>query len=60
MALMKEVATHALLGKDPLNTDLLLKQVEWILAGNLHVLAHIDYALYDLKGKILNLPVYQF
>jgi len=59
MALMKEVASHALMGQDPLNIDLVLKQVEWILAGNLHVLAHIDYALYDLKGKILNLPVYQ-
>ena len=59
MALMKEVASFALMGQDPLNIDLVLKQVEWILAGNLHVLAHIDYALYDLKGKILNLPVYQ-
>jgi len=59
MALMKEVSSHALLGQDPLNTDLLMKQVEWILGGNLLVLAHIDYALYDLKGKILNLPVYQ-
>jgi len=59
MALMKEVASLALLGQDPLNIDLVLKQVEWILAGNLHVLAHIDYALYDLKGKILNVPVYQ-
>lgn len=59
MALMKEVASEVLLGKDPLNTDLLLSQVEGFLASNLRTLAHFDYALYDLKGKILNVPVYQ-
>ncbi len=59
MALMKEVASAVLLGQDPLNTDRLLSQVEGILAGSLHILAHFDYALYDLKGKILNVPVYQ-
>jgi len=59
MALMKEVASAVLLGQDPLNTDRLLSQVEGILAGSLHILAHFDYALYDLKGKILNTPVYQ-
>jgi len=59
MALMKEVASEALLGQDPLNTDRILSQVEGILAGSLHILAHFDYALYDLKGRILNVPVYQ-
>ncbi len=59
MALMKEVASAVLLGQDPLNTDRLLSQAEAILAGSLHILAHFDYALYDLKGKILNTPVYQ-
>jgi L-Ala-D/L-Glu epimerase len=59
MALMKEVASEVLLGQDPLNTDRLLSQAEGILAGSLHILAHFDYALYDLKGKILNIPVYQ-
>jgi L-alanine-DL-glutamate epimerase-like enolase superfamily enzyme len=59
MALMKEVASAVLLGQDPLNTDRLLSQAEAILAGSLHILAHFDYALYDLKGKRLNTPVYQ-
>jgi L-alanine-DL-glutamate epimerase-like enolase superfamily enzyme len=59
MALMKEIASEVLLGQDPLNTDRILSQVEGIVAGSLHILAHFDYALYDLKGKILNVPVYQ-
>ena len=28
-------------------------------AKDFHVFAHFDHALYDLKGKILNLPVYE-
>ena len=26
---------------------------------NYYILSHFDHALYDLKGKILNLPVYE-
>src|SRR4030042_1072199 len=59
MALMKDLASEVLLGKDPLNTEAILSQVESMVGGNWPVLAHIDYALYDLKGKILNVPVYQ-
>jgi L-alanine-DL-glutamate epimerase-like enolase superfamily enzyme len=59
MALMKEVASEVLLGQDPLNTDRILSQVEGVLGDNTWTLAYFDYALYDLKGKILNAPVYQ-
>jgi L-alanine-DL-glutamate epimerase-like enolase superfamily enzyme len=59
MALMKEVASTVLLGQDPLNTEKLLAQTEGVLGGNLAILAHFDCALYDLKGKILNVPVFQ-
>lgn len=58
MALMKDVASEVLLGRDPLNTDLILSQVENRIFQNWAVLAHFDYALYDLKGKILDIPVY--
>jgi L-alanine-DL-glutamate epimerase-like enolase superfamily enzyme len=59
MALMKEVAREVLLGQDPINTNRILGQVEGMLGGNTWLLAYFDYALYDLKGKILNVPVYQ-
>lgn len=58
MELMKDVASAVLLGQDPLNTDLLLNRIEARIFENWAVLAHFDYALYDLKGKILNVPVY--
>jgi len=47
------------LGQDPLNTERILSRIDVVLAGNWRTKAHIDYALYDLKGKILNVPVYQ-
>jgi L-alanine-DL-glutamate epimerase-like enolase superfamily enzyme len=59
MALMKDIASEVLLGQDPLNTDLILSNVERRIGQNWPVLAHFDYALYDLKGRILNIPVYQ-
>ena len=59
MAIMKDVASEVLLGQDPLNTDLILSHVEARIFQNWAVLAHFDYALYDLKGQILNVPVYQ-
>jgi L-alanine-DL-glutamate epimerase-like enolase superfamily enzyme len=59
MALMKNIASEVLLGQNPLNTDLLLSNVEGRVAQDWQVLAHFDYALYDLKGRILNVPVYQ-
>ncbi len=64
MVVMKNIASQALLGQDPLNTDRILSRVEAmlgesIIGDNSRILAHFDYAMYDLKGKILNVPVYQ-
>jgi len=59
MAQMKSIAAGFLLGQDPLNTEAILSRLDAVLPGNWRVKAHFDYALYDLKGKILNVPVYQ-
>jgi L-alanine-DL-glutamate epimerase-like enolase superfamily enzyme len=59
MALMKDIASEVLLKQDPLRTDFILSRVETRILQNWPVLAHFDYALHDLKGKILNIPVYQ-
>jgi L-alanine-DL-glutamate epimerase-like enolase superfamily enzyme len=59
MAHMKSIASGLLLGQDPLNTEAILSRLDVLLPGNWRIKAHIDYALYDLKGKILNVPVYQ-
>jgi L-alanine-DL-glutamate epimerase-like enolase superfamily enzyme len=59
MATMKGIASALLLGQDPLNTEAILSRLDVVLTGNWRIKANIDYALYDLKGKILNVPVYQ-
>ncbi len=59
MAQMKSIASGLLLGQDPLNTEAILSRLDVVLPGGWRIKAHIDYALYDLKGKILNVPVYQ-
>lgn len=59
MAQIKSIASGILLGQDPLNTERILSQIDVVFPLNWRTKAHIDYALYDLKGKILNVPVYQ-
>jgi L-alanine-DL-glutamate epimerase-like enolase superfamily enzyme len=59
MAQMKSIASGLLLDQDPLNTEAILSRLDVMLPGSWRIKAHIDYALYDLKGKILNVPVYQ-
>jgi muconate cycloisomerase len=59
MEQMKSIASGVLLGQDPLNTEAILSRLDVVLPGSWRIKAHFDYALYDLKGKILNVPVYQ-
>lgn len=59
MAQMKSIASALFLGANPLNTEAILSRLDVMLPGGWRVKANFDYALYDLQGKILNVPVYQ-
>jgi len=63
MLIMKDLASKFLLRQDPLNTERILSRIDagqmFLDSVDYPIKAHIDYALYDLKGKILNVPVYQ-
>ena len=64
--LVKELVGQIVLGEDPLNTELIWDK----MYGTWHDLRHpslyatpaisaIDMALWDIKGKVANLPIYQ-
>jgi L-alanine-DL-glutamate epimerase-like enolase superfamily enzyme len=53
------VAPLALIGADPFNIESIIYKIDKLLFANWLSKAPIDFALYDLKGKALNVPVYQ-
>ncbi|MDN3652023.1 mandelate racemase/muconate lactonizing enzyme family protein [Thalassotalea ponticola] len=64
--MIKEIAEAMLIGHDPFNTELLwqrmLRESFWGLGGGPVIYAAmsaIDTALWDIKAKALNVPVYQ-
>ena len=65
-AMIKEIAEAVLIGFDPFKTELLwsrmLRESFWGLGGGpvlYSAMSAIDTALWDIKGKVLGLPVYQ-
>ncbi|MDD8020787.1 MAG: dipeptide epimerase [Acidobacteriota bacterium] len=48
-----------LMGKDPLAIELLMEQIGNIVHANPGAVAAFDMALYDLLGKVANLPLYR-
>ena len=62
MYLLKELS-KILIGKNPMQLSMLVGMLERAISGwyteNWYMLTHLETALYDLKGKILNLPVYE-
>ncbi len=48
----------AVIGEDPFNTEVILEKMDTAVKENQCAKAGVDLALWDLKGKILNLPVY--
>ena len=65
-AMIKEIAEAVLIGFNPFKTELLwsrmLRESFWGLGGGpvlYSAMSAIDTALWDIKGKALNVPVYQ-
>ncbi len=48
----------ALIGMDPMNILSLVDKMDWVIAGNPFAKAAVEMALWDIKGKALNVPVY--
>lgn len=62
--IVNDVASHMFIGEDPLATEKLWNQLYWLLTPRgqsgyaSHAIAAIDIALWDLKGKILDQPIW--
>jgi L-alanine-DL-glutamate epimerase-like enolase superfamily enzyme len=60
MAIINEwFAPRLLLGADPMNIEMLTAQMDRMTKHNNQAITAIDFALHDLKGKKLGVPVYQ-
>jgi L-alanine-DL-glutamate epimerase-like enolase superfamily enzyme len=60
MALIKNYyAPKALLGEDPFNIEKIMAKLDKIAKNNNQSKAVVDYALHDLMGKKLGVPVYK-
>ena len=59
MLKIRGLAKEVLLGANPLHIEQILAKCDVLLRESSITKAHVDYALYDLKGKILNVPVYE-
>jgi L-rhamnonate dehydratase len=64
-AIVNEIASHALVGMDPLRHEQIWERLYWLLAPRgqsgyaSHAMAAIDLALWDLKGQILGQPCWR-
>lgn len=60
--LIKQIVTPRILGEDPLVIPVLWKRLHRLLGDEIYgrfALSGVDMALWDLKGKILDLPIYK-
>jgi L-rhamnonate dehydratase len=64
-AIVNDIASHALVGMDPLRHEQAWDKLYWLLTPRgqsgyaSHAMAAIDLALWDLKGQILGQPVWR-
>jgi len=59
LANLSYLARMILLGSDPFDIEKLMARVNRALHGHWLTKSSVDFALYDLKGKALDVPVYQ-
>jgi len=57
--LTKVFAPHMLIGEDPFNIETIVAKMDKATRANSHSKAVVDYALHDLMGKALGVPVYK-
>ncbi|MEJ5992226.1 mandelate racemase/muconate lactonizing enzyme family protein [Ramlibacter sp. PS3R-8] len=64
-SIVNDIASHALVGMDPLRHEQVWDKLYWLLTPRgqsgyaSHAIAAIDLALWDLKGQILGQPVWR-
>lgn len=64
-SIVNDIASHALVGLDPLRHEQVWDKLYWLLTPRgqsgyaSHAIAAIDLALWDLKGQILGQPVWR-
>jgi L-alanine-DL-glutamate epimerase-like enolase superfamily enzyme len=59
VAAIRDFYAPVMIGRDPFDLESFWAKFDEILPGNTNARAPIDYALYDLMGKRLNVPVYK-
>jgi len=59
MAIINREFAPVLLGEDPLNIEKIIAKFDLLVRDNNQAKAVIDFALHDIKGKALGVPVYQ-
>jgi len=59
MMVIQHYLAPAIEGEDPFNIELVHTKMDVAIKGHPYAKAAIDFALYDIMGKALNLPVYQ-
>lgn len=59
IAVLKKRLIPAVLGMDPFDLEKVHERMDRAIKGNTAAKAALDIALYDLMGKVLNIPVYR-
>jgi L-alanine-DL-glutamate epimerase-like enolase superfamily enzyme len=59
MSLINNIFAPFLLGADPFNIEKIVARMDYAARDNNQAKSIVDYALHDIKGKALGIPIYQ-